>query len=267
MKRLEAQVSPAEIEPFSEDDFARNPHLAKGYIGPGALGEERPSGIRFVVDPRIVDGTAWITGADSPGKHVMHLVAGRDFVADGIIEAAEVHAGDPCPRCGGALEMARGIEIGHIFQLGRKYAEALGLTVLDEHGKTRVVTMGSYGIGVSRAMAAIAELNCDDKGLIWPAEVSPADVHIVATGKATDPQLPAAELLAAECEAAGLRVLFDDRVGVSPGVKFNDAELVGVPTIVVVGRGLADGVVELKDRRTGERSDVPLADVVGRLRQ
>jgi len=262
MKRLEAQVSPAEIEPFSEADFAANPHLAKGYIGPGALGEAKPAGIRFLVDPRIVDGTAWITGADQPGKHVAHLVAGRDFQADGTIEAAEVHAGDPCPRCGNPLEIARGIEIGHIFQLGRKYAEALGLTVLDELGKTRTVTMGSYGIGVSRAMAAVAELNCDDKGLIWPREIAPADVHIVATGKATDPQLPAAELLAAECEAAGLRVLFDDRVGVSPGVKFNDAELLGVPTIIVVGRGLADGVVEVKDRRSGERRDVPLADVV-----
>jgi prolyl-tRNA synthetase len=266
MKRLEAQVSPAEIEPFSEDDFAKNPHLAKGYIGPGALGADKPAGIRYLVDPRIVDGTAWITGADEKGKHVMHLVAGRDFTADGVIEAAEVHAGDPCPRCGGALELARGIEIGHIFQLGRKYAEALGLTVLDENGKTRVVTMGSYGIGVSRAMASIAELNCDDKGLIWPREVSPADVHIVATGKATDPQLPAADALAAECEAAGLRVLLDDRVGVSPGVKFNDAELIGVPTIVVVGRGLVDGVVEVKDRRSGERVDVALAEVVAHLK-
>jgi prolyl-tRNA synthetase len=266
MKRLEAQVAPAEIEPFTEADFAANDHLAKGYIGPGALGESAPAGIRFVVDPRIVDGTAWITGADQPGRHVMNLVAGRDFTPDGTIEAAEVHGGDPCPRCGNDLEMARGIEIGHIFQLGRKYAEALGLTVLDENGKTRVVTMGSYGIGVSRAVAAIAELHCDDKGLIWPREVSPADVHIVATGKATDPQLPAAEALAAECEAAGLRVLLDDRVGVSPGVKFNDAELVGIPTIVVVGRGLVDGVVEVKDRRTGERTDVPLADVVGVLR-
>ena len=266
MKRLEAQVSPAEIEPFSEDDFARNQHLAKGYIGPGALGEGKPAGIRFLLDPRIVAGTAWITGADRPGKHVMHLVAGRDFTADGTIEAAEVHGGDPCPRCGSPLEIARGIEIGHIFQLGRKYAEALGLTVLDENGKTRTVTMGSYGIGVSRALAAVAELNCDDKGLIWPREVAPADVHIVATGKATDPQLPAAEALAAECEAAGLRVLFDDRVGVSPGVKFNDAELLGMPTIVVVGRGLVDGVVEVKDRRTGERADVPLADVVAELK-
>ena len=265
LKRLEAQVAPAEIEPFSEADFAANPALVKGYIGPGALGETNASGIRYVVDPRIVEGTAWITGADQPGKHVADLVCGRDFTPDGVIEAAEVHGGDPCPRCGSSLEIARGIEIGHIFQLGRKYAEALGLTVLDQNGKTRVVTMGSYGIGVSRAVAAIAEMNCDDKGLIWPREVAPADVHIVATGKPGDPQLPAAEDLAAQCEAAGLRVMLDDRVGVSPGVKFNDAELIGVPTIVVVGRGLADGLVELKDRRSGERRDVPLADIVGEL--
>ena len=266
MKRLEAHVAPAEIEPFSEADFAANPHLAKGYIGPGALGEGKAAGVRYVVDPRIVAGTAWITGADQTGKHVHGLVCGRDFSPDGVIEAAEVLGGDPCPRCGSALEIARGIEIGHIFQLGRKYAEALGLTVLDEHGETRTVTMGSYGIGVSRAMAAIAEMNCDDKGLIWPREVSPADVHIVATGKPTDPQLPAAEQLAADCEAAGLRVLLDDRTGVSPGVKFNDAELIGVPTIVIVGRGLADGMVEVKDRRTGERVDVPLGEAVAALR-
>ena len=265
MKRLEAQVAPAEITPFDEADFAAHPALVKGYIGPGALGEGNASGIRYVVDPRIVDGTAWITGADQKNRHVMNLVAGRDFTPDGVIEAAEVHEGDPCPHCSTPMEINRGIEIGHIFQLGRKYAEALGLTVLDENGKTRAVTMGSYGIGVSRAVAAIAEMNCDDKGLVWPREVAPADVHIVATGKPSDPQLPAAEQLAAECEAAGLRVLLDDRVGVSPGVKFNDAELVGIPTIVVVGRGLADGVVEVKDRRSGEKVDVALTAVVGHL--
>ncbi len=265
MKRLEAQVSPAEIEPFTEEDFAKNPHLVKGYIGPGSLGENKSAGIRFVVDPRIVDGTRWITGANELGRHVVDLTYGRDFTADGVIEAAEVHGGDPCPKCGSPLEIARGIEIGHIFQLGRKYAEALGLTVLDQNGKTRVVTMGSYGIGVSRAVGAIAELNCDDRGLVWPREVAPADVHIVATGKPSDPQLPAAEQLAIACETAGLRVLLDDRVGVSPGIKFNDADLFGVPTIVVVGRGLADGMVELKDRRTGDRRDVPLADAVAIL--
>ncbi len=265
LKRLEAQVGPAEIEPFSEADFAANPALAKGYIGPGALGLHNASGIRYLVDPRIVDGTAWITGADLPGKHVAHLVMGRDFTPDGVIEAAEVFAGDPCPRCSAALEIARGIEMGHIFQLGRKYAEALGLTVLDEQGTTRVVTMGSYGIGVSRAVAAIAELNCDDKGLIWPKEIAPAQVHLIATGKPGDPQLPAAETLAAQLEQAGIDVILDDRSGLSMGVKFNDAELLGMPVIVVVGRGLADGVIELKDRRSGERRDIALVDAVGEI--
>jgi prolyl-tRNA synthetase len=265
IKRVEAQLNPAEVEAFTEDDFAKYPTLVKGYIGPEALGVDKPAGIRFLIDPRISAGTRWITGANKHGHHVVDLVAGRDFEGDGLIDAAEVHDGDPCPSCGSELEIARGVEMGHIFQLGRKYAEALGLNVLDQNGKQRTVTMGSYGIGVSRAVAAIAELNCDDKGLIWPHEVAPADVHIIATGKASDPQLPAAEELAAQCEAAGLRVLFDDRPGVSPGIKFNDAELLGMPTIVVVGRGLADGLVEVKDRRSGERGDVALAEVVAHL--
>jgi prolyl-tRNA synthetase len=266
MKRLEAQVGPAEIAPFGDDDFAANKHLVKGYIGPGALGADKPAGIRYLLDPRIVDGTQWVTGADQPGRHVLYLTAGRDFVADGTVEAAEVVDGDSCPVCQSPMEIARGIEIGHIFQLGRKYANALGLTVLDQNGKQQVVTMGSYGIGVSRAVAAIAEMNCDDKGLIWPAEVAPADVHIVATGKPGDPQFPAAERLAEDCEAAGLRVLFDDRVGVSPGIKFNDAELIGVPTIIIVGRGLVDGVVEVRDRRSGDRRDVTIDKAVSELR-
>ncbi|MEY2415267.1 MAG: prolyl-tRNA synthetase [Ilumatobacteraceae bacterium] len=266
LKRLEAQLHPVEVGPFGEEDFAANKHLVKGYIGPGALGADKPAGIRYLIDPRIVDGTQWVTGADEAGRHVLYLTAGRDFVADGTVEAAEVADGDACPRCGSALEMARGIEIGHIFQLGRKFAKALGLNVLDQNGKQQVVTMGSYGIGVSRAVAAIAEMNNDDKGLIWPHEVAPADVHIVATGKAGDPQFPAAERLAIDCEAAGLRVMLDDRLGVSPGIKFNDAELIGVPTIVVVGRGLADGVVEVKDRRSGERRDVTIDKAVSELR-
>jgi len=266
MKRLEAQVGPAEIAPFGDEDFAANKHLVKGYIGPGALGAGKPAGIRYLLDPRIVDGTQWVTGADQPGRHVLYLTAGRDFVADGTVEAAEVVDGDSCPVCQSPMEIARGIEIGHIFQLGRKYANALGLTVLDQNGKQQVVTMGSYGIGVSRAVAAIAEMNCDDKGLIWPAEVAPADVHIVATGKPGDPQFPAAERLAEDCEAAGLRVLFDDRVGVSPGIKFNDAELIGVPTIIIVGRGLVDGVVEVRDRRSGDRRDVTIDKAVSELR-
>ena len=265
MKRLEAQVAPAEVEPFAEADFAAHPALKKGYIGPQALGETSSSGIRFLVDPRIVPGTRWITGANSPGNHVVDLVYGRDFTADGVVEAAEVLEGDPCPNCGGSLQIARGIEIGHIFQLGRKYAEALDLKVLDENGKQVVVTMGSYGIGVSRAVAVIAEANNDEFGLCWPRNVAPADVHIVIAGKPGDPQAPAAEQLATDLEAAGVRVLLDDRVGVSPGVKFKDAELVGIPTIVVVGRGLADGVIEVKDRKTNTKQDIALGDVVAHI--
>ena len=258
LTRLAAVVVPAVVEPFDEADFARHPALVKGYIGPGALGEGSASGIRYLLDPRVVEGTAWITGADQPGRHVFDLVAGRDFTADGTIDAAEVRAGDPCPADGGALELARGVEIGHIFQIGRKYAEALDLQVLDENGRLVTVTMGSYGIGVSRAVAAIAEAHHDDLGLCWPREVAPADVHLVATGK-DDAVFAAADRLAADLEDAGLRVLYDDRRRVSPGVKFKDAELIGVPTIVVVGKKLADGTVELRDRRTGEGRDVPLA--------
>lgn len=269
-KRLEAQVAPAEIEPFDDADFAANPALVKGYIGPGALGTGNPSGIRYLLDPRIVAGTQWITGADEPGRHVLWLTAGRDFTGDGVIQAAEVVGGDACPECDGELEIARGIEMGHIFQLGRKYAEALDLTVQDEGGKLVTVTMGSYGIGISRAVAALAETNHDDAGLIWPREVAPADVHLVIAGKEGGPQRAAAERLAADLEAAGLRVLFDDREGVSPGVRFKDAELIGVPTIVVCGRGIsaddpAASTVEIKDRRSGDRTDIPLSDAAGHI--
>ncbi len=265
LRRVEAQVAPAEVHPFGEADFAAHPSLVKGYIGPGALGAERSSGIRFLVDPRITVGSRWATGADQQGRHVVDLTLGRDFTPDGTIEAAEVLDGDPCPRCGSPLEIARGIEIGHIFKLGTKYAEALGLKVLDADGKQVTVTMGSYGIGVSRAVAAIAEATCDDDGLCWPREIAPADVHLVIAGKEGGPQRDAAEGLASQLEASGVRVLLDDREGVSPGVRFKDAELIGVPTIIVAGRGVPDGLFEVKDRRSGERLDVPIGEVVGHV--
>ncbi|MEY5145099.1 MAG: hypothetical protein RL745_466, partial [Actinomycetota bacterium] len=265
MKRLEAAVHPGEVKPFEEADFAAHPLLVKGYIGPQVLGEESASRIRYVVDPRVVAGSRWITGANQHGRHVYDLVCGRDFTPDSTIDVAEVFEGDTCPGCQkGVLRSARGIEIGHIFQLGRKYAEALNLTVLDENGKPVVVTMGSYGIGVSRAVAAIAEQRHDDKGLVWPRAVSPADVHVVATGKA-DAAYSAAEHLAEQLTTAGLTVLYDDRRGASPGVKFNDAELIGIPTIVVLGKRLADGVVEVKDRATGDVSEVAVADAAAHL--
>lgn len=262
LKRLDAQLYPAVAEPFTDADLAAHPELVRGYIGPGAVGVA--GGIRYLVDPRVADGTRWITGADQPGRHVADLVAGRDFRADGVIEAAEVRPGDACPTCGSDLELIRGLEVGHVFSLGRKYAEAHDLTVLDASGTAVPVTMGSYGIGVSRLLAAVAEVSHDDAGLLWPAAIAPAEVHLVATGKANE-IYAAADTLAAELEAAGTTVLYDDRRGISAGVKFADAELIGVPTVVIAGRGLADGVVEVWDRRSGDRRQVPLADAVGVL--
>ncbi|MGK5679941.1 proline--tRNA ligase [Actinoplanes sp. URMC 104] len=252
LKRLDASLAPATATLF--DDFTSRPDLVKGYIGPQGI----PA--RYLADPRIAPGTAWLTGANEPGRHAVDVVAGRDFTPDGTVEAAEVRAGDPCPACGsGSLTLRRGIEIGHIFQLGRRYTDAFGVDVLGADGKPARPTMGSYGIGVSRAVAAIAEQHHDERGLLWPDEVAPADVHLVAAGRGG--QLEAALALAAELTGAGLRVLVDDRAGVSAGVKFTDAELIGIARSVVVGRRLSEGYAEFRDRRTGERNDVPLTDI------
>ena len=279
LKRAEVAFAPAEVEAATDDDFVKQgksgkpglvkAELVKGYIGPWSaagpvLGEESATGIRYLVDPRVSEGSGWITGANEHGRHVFGLVAGRDFEADGIVEVAEVRAGDPAPDGSGPVELARGMEIGHVFQLGRKYAEVLGLKVLDENGKLVTVTMGSYGIGVTRIMAVIAESNNDEKGLIWPRNISPFDIHVVAATK--EPAVyEAAEALVAELERARFDVLFDDRLKVSPGVKFGDAELLGVPLIVIVGKAVAEGNVELWDRRTGERTVVPLAGLVAAI--
>ncbi|WP_292834113.1 proline--tRNA ligase [Microbacterium sp.] len=268
-KRAEVAFAPAAVEAATPEDFEKHPLLVKGYIGPwspeGAiLGEESATGIRYLLDPRVVDGTAWITGANIDQKHVHSLVAGRDFDGDGFVEVANVRAGDPAPDGSGPVEIARGMEIGHVFALGRFFAETLGLRVLDENGKLVTVTMGSYGIGVTRILAILAELNNDAKGLVWPASVAPFDVHVVATGRGAA-AFDLAEQVSAQLDAAGLDVLYDDRPKVSPGVKFGDAELVGVPQIVIVGRGAPDGEVELWDRRTGDREVVPATEAVARL--
>jgi prolyl-tRNA synthetase len=252
MRRLDAALAPATATLF--DDFAARADLVKGYIGPQDLK------VRYLADPRVAPGTAWLTGANEKGRHATNVVAGRDFTPDGTVEAAEVRAGDPCPACGtGSLSIRRGIEIGHIFQLGRRYTEAFGVDVLGADGKPVRPTMGSYGIGVSRAVAAIAEQHHDDRGLLWPAEVSPADVHIVATGR--DGQIEAALEVGAALSAVGRRVLVDDRPNVSAGVKFTDAELIGIRWTVVIGRGFADGQAEIRRGRTGERQYVPITDV------
>ncbi|MCU1415683.1 MAG: proline--tRNA ligase [Microbacteriaceae bacterium] len=269
LKRAEVAFAPAGVEPATAEELAANKGLVKGYIGPWSasgpvLGLEGSTKIRYVTDPRVSDGSGWITGANIHGKHVFGLVAGRDFVADGTVETADVLAGDPAPDGSGPVELARGMEIGHVFQLGRKYAEALGLKVLDENGKLVTVTMGSYGIGVTRILAVIAESNNDAKGLIWPKNVAPFDIHVIAATK--EPEVyEAAEKLVAQLESERYDVLFDDRLKVSPGVKFGDAELIGVPVIVIVGKGVADGNVELWDRRTNERTPLPLDSLLTHL--
>ena len=260
LKRAEVAFAPAEVEAAGDDDFRKHRGLVKGYIGPQALGADSASGIRYVVDPRVVDGTAWLTGANERGIHVAGLVAGRDFVADGVVEISDVRAGDPAPDGSGPLEIARGMEIGHVFQLGRKYAEALGLKVQDENGKLATVTMGSYGIGVTRILAILAEAHNDEKGLAWPKHVAPFDVHVVATGRDTT-AYDLAESVVAELEGDRYDVLYDDRPKVSPGVKLRDAELLGMPIVVVAGRGAADGIVELWNRVTGDRTEVPVAQL------
>jgi len=254
LKRIGGQLEPVEVEQAGPEDLAKQPGLVKGYIGPQVLAELK---VRYLVDPLVVEGSSWVTGANEEGKHAANVVRGRDFTADGEIGAVEIRDGDRCARCGSPLEIARGIELGHVFQLGEKYAKTFGLTALGPDGKPVGVTMGSYGVGVTRAVAALAEQTYDEKGLCWPRAVAPADVHIVATGK-DDAVFAAADALATELEDAGVRIMYDDRRGVSPGVKFKDAELIGVPTIVIVGKGLTDGTVELRDRRTGERREIPV---------
>jgi prolyl-tRNA synthetase len=260
MKRLEAALEPAEVEMLDEADFAKNPYLIKGYIGPESL---KTNGVRYLLDPRVAEGTAWVTGADERDHHVIDLLMGRDFTADGVIEAAEVREGDASPDGHGTLVAARGIEIGHIFQLGRKYTDAFEVDALGPDSKAIRITMGSYGVGVSRLVGVLAEQNHDDIGLVWPREVSPYDVHVVIAGK-DEALFEGAEKLTAELGAAGLDVILDDRKA-SPGVKFKDAELVGVPTILVVGRGLANGLVEVKDRRSGDREEIAVDGVVEHL--
>ncbi|MET7410672.1 proline--tRNA ligase [Streptomyces parvulus] len=259
MDKVEAHFAPAAVELVTAEDFVGRPDLVRGYVGPQGLGEK----VKYIADPRVAPGTAWITGANKADTHAKNVVAGRDFEVDTYVDVVVVREGDPCPNCGTGLKLDRAIEIGHIFQLGRKYADALKLDVLGQNGKPARVTMGSYGIGVSRAVAALAEQHADDKGLVWSKEVAPADVHVVAAGKAlqTELALDVSEKLA----AAGVRVLVDDRAGVSPGVKFTDSELIGVPQILVAGRRSAEGVLELKDRRTGTREELTVDEAITRL--
>jgi len=262
LKRLGANLPEVkDLRLFEDADFANYPKLVKGYVGPQ---DAKALGVSVYADPRVSQDSVWVTGGNKKDVHARNVTCGRDFKVEHYVEAAEVKAGDNCPSCDKPVIIDRAIEIGHIFQLGKKYAEALGLTVLDKEGKPKVVTMGSYGIGVSRAVAAIAEQTYDELGLCWPAEIAPVDVHIVATGKEDQP-FEVAEQIAIDLEAKGLEVLLDDRREASAGVKFKDAELIGVPKIIIVGKSLADGKVEIRDRKSSDKVEVALADVVKTL--
>lgn len=277
MKRLEAQFAPSEIEEATEDDLKAHPELVRGYIGPMGVGPQARGGkkaataddagdaLRYLIDAHVARGSAWFTGADERDVDYYNLVYGRDFKADGVVEAVEVRHGDMSPDGSGPLSFERGVEIGQVFQLGLKYSKALDLKVLDQNGKAVPVWMGCYGIGVSRVLACIAETHHDEAGLAWPSVIAPAAVHVVATGKDAA-AFEGAEKLVAELETKGLEVIYDDRKKVSPGVKFKDAELIGVPLVAVVGRDYVnDGTIELRDRNGENKVAVPAAEAADAL--
>jgi prolyl-tRNA synthetase len=249
---------------FEDDDFAAHPSLVKGYIGP--MGQQA-AGITVVADVGVVRPGAWITGANRVDHHVSGAVLGRDFTVDEWGSYAQVETGDPCPRCGKEVDLVRSVEAAHTFQLGTKYSDVMtGAGFVDEDGDEAVFSMGCYGMGVSRLLAVVAEENHDDKGLVWPGELAPYQVHLVALGVGRAPEVgEAADSLYHRLVAAGIDVLYDDR-DVSPGVKFADADLLGIPIRLVVGaKGVARGIVEWRSRQTGEERDSELAGPVGDL--
>jgi prolyl-tRNA synthetase len=247
--------------PLDDADFEAHPDLIKGYIGPMGL---RSKGVRVLADKSIKAPITWVTGANKADHHVTGATLGRDFDVDAFGNYATVIAGDPCPRCGLPLQLGRAVEAGHTFQLGLTYSLKIpGANFLDEDGKEQPFWMGCYGIGISRLPAVVAEEHHDDHGLSWPVDVAPFRVHLLSLGANRNPDVAAAaERLYDELTAAGVTVLFDDR-DASPGVKFADADLLGMPTQILVGaKGLARGVVERKERATGDRDDLPLDGVV-----
>jgi prolyl-tRNA synthetase len=256
---LRAALSPKSVHLYGEDDFTAHPELPKGYIG---AHNEHASVV--VADPAVRANVAWVTGANRVDYHSRNAVLGRDFDVDVWADLVTVVPGDPCPRCGNPLSIDRGIEVGHVFQLGTKYAEALDARYTDERGEQHPMVMGSYGIGVSRVLAAVAEEYHDEHGLSWPAALAPYTVHLIVVpgrGDAAAGVIAEAERVYDELRAQGIDVLYDDR-DVSPGVKFADADLVGVPLQLVVGaKGVGRGVVERKVRATGERDELPLHEL------
>jgi prolyl-tRNA synthetase len=260
---LERVLPGRAIRLFGDDDFAAHPELARGYVGPHL------AGVKFVVaDTSLRSRQSWISGANEQHHHVRNLVVDRDFTPTHWDEIVVVEPGDACPSCGQPLRIDRGIEVGHVFQLGTKYSEALDARYTDEDGVQHPMVMGCYGIGVSRIVAAVAEEHRDDGGLAWPAAVAPYEVYLVALpgkGDASASVRATAEQLYTDLVAAGVEVLYDDR-DASPGVKFADADLLGMPVRLTLGaKSAARGVVERRVRATGADDELALADVVSTL--
>jgi len=255
----------ADLEALDGADFAARPELAKGFISPMRAQE---FGFEVVADPSIRASGNWATGADEHDWHVTGCTLDRDFSVDRWASIASIAEGDPCPTCGESqMELVRSVEAGHTFQLGLTYSNKIpGASFLSESGEQQPYWMGCYGIGVTRLAAVVAEEHHDENGLMWPDEVAPFQIHLLSLGAGRAPEVAnAADALHDDLVAAGFDVLYDDR-DVSPGVKFNDADLLGMPVQLALGRkGLEAGIVERKHRRTGERDEIPLDGVTAAL--
>ena len=248
--------------PLSDDEM-KSAGLVKGSMGPVGL----PAGVKVAADESLRGVERWAVGANEDGFHYIGAKLGEDFEVDAWADLCTVKAGDACPRCGAPLEAARGIEVSQIFKLGDKYSKAMGATFMDEDGAEKPFIMGCYGVGVSRTMAAAVEQSHDEDGIIWPVGIAPAHVCVVPLSAKPDEVTAAAEDIAAELSAAGLEVAIDDR-DERAGVKFADADLIGWPVQVVVGkRGLKDGQVEVKLRKQGDKQSVALDAVVDTVRE
>ncbi|WP_428847248.1 proline--tRNA ligase [Olsenella intestinalis] len=261
MNDVKAEHAFGEYHLMSDEELEQA-GLVKGYIGPVGL----PEGVRVCVDVALRDAQWWTVGANEADAHLLHAHPGRDFeiAEDAWVDVICAKAGDVCPTCGKPLSGARGIEVSQVFQLGTKYSEAMGATFADEDGREKPFLMGCYGIGVSRTLAAIVEQHHDEHGIAWPVSVAPFEVEVVPLDVNDDVCWPVAERIAGELVEAGIEVVVDDRKE-RPGVKFNDADLMGFPYQVVCGKkAIKNGNVELKDRATGERSEVSI-DEVSRL--
>jgi len=260
---LTQAVAPRSARLLTDEDFAARPDLPKGYIGPDFSGAAL-----VIADPLVGEERPWVTGANETDYHVRHAVLGRDFKVDLWADLVSVVSGDPCPRCGSDLSVDRGIEVGHVFQLGTKYSVALDATYTDDAGADHPMVMGCYGIGVSRIVTAVVEEHHDQHGIVWPDALAPYAVHVVARPGKGDTAVAvreAADALYAGLRAAGVSVLYDDR-DASPGVKFADADLLGMPWRVTVGaKGLGRGVIERRRRATGEQDELAVADAVAAL--